>query len=139
MISLVIDAVIVALLGAALGYGWIISRRVTRLMSLLTELEPMVRAFSEAVDKSEESVKDLKAAAEVANQRIEPRLTAAHPDSDATFATRRRAAAAAAAAAPTPAAPEPAAPAAPVGLMQLGASKADLVRSFFETSRSRAV
>ncbi|MEI4472006.1 flagellar motor switch protein [Frigidibacter sp. MR17.24] len=149
MISLAIDAVIVVLLGAALVYGWMISRRVSRLMAVLHELEPMVRAFSAAVDKSEESVKELKTAAETtAAQRVEPRMTAAAPvapaqvampaaarvmaEGDATFASRRGRGTGAGAAAPIAAA-------ATAGLMQLGADKADLVRSFFETSRSRAV
>jgi hypothetical protein len=60
MAGTVTDIFIMALLVGGIGYGFLISRRVQRLMAMLQELEPAVREFSMAVDKSEESVSQMR-------------------------------------------------------------------------------
>ncbi len=60
MAGIIIDVFIIALLVGGISYGFLISRRVQRLMAMLQELEPAVREFSMAVDKSEESVNQMR-------------------------------------------------------------------------------
>lgn len=138
MLSLLIDGFIITLLAAAIVYGMIISRRVDRLMNLLRDLEPIVQEFSAAVDKSEKSVEDMRVATErkVQIDRREPAVTrraeapaaepAPAPQGSGIFASRRGRGS------------EDKAGAQPIGLIRLGA-KADLVRGFFESTRSRPV
>lgn len=118
MAATITDILIIALLAGSIGYGVMISRRVQKLMSSLEELEPLVREFSEAVDKSETSVAALR-------QNLETTL---HP---------------------APAEPEAAEDTAPAFSsrrhsqrrlpgVQVVRDKQDLVRRFFETSRSES-
>lgn len=60
MAATITDTLIILLLVGSVGYGVMLSRRVQRLMSSLEALEPLVREFSEAVDKSESSVNALR-------------------------------------------------------------------------------
>jgi cell division ATPase FtsA len=111
MIGTLLDLAIIALLVGAVGFGLVIDRRVKRLTAALRELEPAVQHFSSAVDRSVASVTTLK---------TETRATQAQPP-------LRRAAAPARSTA---------------GLDMTGGTariegKADLVRSFFDTMRSR--
>ncbi|UMA66857.1 hypothetical protein LVO79_20040 (plasmid) [Roseivivax marinus] len=113
MIGTLLDLAIIALLVGAVGFGLVIDRRVKRLTAALRELEPAVQHFSSAVDRSVASVTTLK---------TETRATQAQPP------LRR-------AAAPAPARST-------AGLDMTGGTariegKADLVRSFFDTMRSR--
>ena len=62
--SYLIDLLILGLLAGTLGYAFIVDRRVRRLMSVLREMGPMVGKFSEAVDKTEDSVSLLKQVSE---------------------------------------------------------------------------
>ncbi|MHA6345262.1 hypothetical protein [Roseivivax sp. CAU 1761] len=62
MTGLIIDIVIVALLGGAIGFGLVLDRRVKRLMQALAELQPAVDQFARAVDRSEDSVHALRGA-----------------------------------------------------------------------------
>lgn len=60
MIELATNVAIIVLLLGAILYGIVVSRRIRRLSTVLVELEPLVRAYSEAVDKSEASVRALR-------------------------------------------------------------------------------
>ncbi|MCP1167665.1 hypothetical protein NHG85_03815, partial [Limimaricola sp. ASW11-118] len=60
--TLLIDAMILAMLAGVLAYAWMVDRRVRGLMETLRELQPMITAYAAAVDKSEESVRDLASA-----------------------------------------------------------------------------
>ncbi|WP_282025168.1 flagellar motor switch protein [Limimaricola cinnabarinus] len=60
--TLLIDAMILAMLAGVLAYAWMVDRRVRFLMETLRELQPMISAYAAAVDKSEESVRDLASA-----------------------------------------------------------------------------
>lgn len=130
MISTVTNLLILVLLAGVMVYAMVLSRRVSRLMAALAELGPMVRAFSEAVDKSEQSVAELKGAAE---------------DAVRHEATQAAARAAARAADEAEALQEAAAPVSfasvrrrPVAGMTRIGGKSDLVKSFFERGRGRA-
>ena len=59
--SILIDALILALLIATIGYAFLVERRVRTLMQALGDLHPAVMAFSDAVDRSEGSVEELRA------------------------------------------------------------------------------
>ncbi len=60
MAAMITDIFIIVLLVGGIGYGVLVSRRVQRLMATLQELEPAVREFSVAVDKSEASVSQMR-------------------------------------------------------------------------------
>ena len=62
MMPALIDILIIVLLVGTLVYAFILDRRVRALMATLKEMEPMVGAFSNAVDQSAKSVEDLRAA-----------------------------------------------------------------------------
>ncbi|MFT6533375.1 MAG: hypothetical protein ACJASC_002939 [Limimaricola cinnabarinus] len=64
---MLIDAMILAMLAGVLGYAWMVDRRVRLLMETLRELQPMITAYAAAVDKSEESVRDLGSVARSLN------------------------------------------------------------------------
>ncbi|TGD61852.1 flagellar motor switch protein [Tabrizicola sp. WMC-M-20] len=118
MASLVIDGVVIVLLLGAIAYGTILSRRVERLMEALREMEPRVQEFSEAVDRSERSVGALHQAAQAV-----PALAEA-PDGGAKTATR-------------PNVRDGRTRVVVPGSKMLS-GKTDLVKGFFETTRSRA-
>jgi len=115
MAATITDILIILLLIGSVGYGVMISRRVQRLMASLEELEPLVREFSEAVDKSESSVTALRdnLAEGLATQED------AGDDSAPAFSSRRQ--------------PQRRLPG-----VQVVRNKQDLVRRFFETSRSES-
>ncbi|MHA6327024.1 flagellar motor switch protein [Roseivivax sp. CAU 1753] len=125
MVGEFIDIVIVALLVVAIGFGMVLDRRVRRLTNALRELKPTVEDFSIAVDRSEDSVSALRsdfepdaipAAAPKAEQEMD------RPSSLLSFRSRR--------------VETPVPPAKPSGVKNVD-GKADLVRDFFETARSR--
>lgn len=60
MMPALIDILIIVLLLGTLVYAFILDRRVRALMATLKEMEPMVGAFSSAVDQSARSVEDLR-------------------------------------------------------------------------------
>ena len=62
MITLAINALILVLLVGTIGYIYLVDMRVRKLLSALNSLEPMVGQFSEAVNRSETSLKDFKSA-----------------------------------------------------------------------------
>lgn len=121
MISLATNLLILVLLAGVMGYAMLLSRRVGRLMAALEQLGPMVSAFSAAVDKSEQSVAELKGAADEALRgaaQTAAAETAALQEAVAPVSfqsVRRR----------------------PVAGMTRLSGKSDLVKSFFERSRTR--
>ncbi|UOA32675.1 hypothetical protein DSM110093_02477 [Sulfitobacter sp. DSM 110093] len=60
MMPALIDIIIIVLLIGTLVYAFILDRRVRALIATLKEMEPMVGAFSSAVDQSTKSVEDLR-------------------------------------------------------------------------------
>ncbi|GHD99282.1 hypothetical protein GCM10008024_06040 [Allgaiera indica] len=120
MISLATNLLILVLLAGVMGYAMLLSRRVARLMDALQELGPMVAAFSAAVDKSEQSVAELKGATDEALRgAAEATVAEAAALRDAvapvSFSSVRRR---------------------PVAGMTRLTGKSDLVKSFFERSRT---
>ncbi len=135
--ALVIDMIILLLLAGTLIYAFLVDRRVRALMAALRGLEPMVGEFSAAVDRTEHSVRSLRADATLrgtSNRSDEPQLTRnaapapgrAMPQGDAvprpTFQSVRAA--------------EPSEKPLPPGIARVN-GKSELVRGFFETVRSR--
>lgn len=114
MAATLTDIVIIALLFGAIGYGWYVSRKVQVLMAALKDMEPLVKEFSMAVDKTEDSVNQLKLNLEEPQQ---PMLE--EEDDEPMFATRRQ-------------------PAHKIPGARVVRDKQDLVRRFFETSRSES-
>jgi len=85
MISWAIDALILLLLFAALGWGLVLGRRIARLQAVLLELAPVLQAFSDAVDQSEQSLDALRSEAdrlEKAAERLPAEGQPARPVSD---------------------------------------------------------
>lgn len=125
--SLLIDLLIIALLAGVLAYAYLVDRRVRRLVTVLRELEPVVGKFSDAVDKSEDSVAAMKTVTQALETGIrrpgtpetsdKPEAKPAEPGV-VTFRSQRPSETAA------------------KGIAQVS-GKADLVRSFFDTARSR--
>ncbi|ETX16302.1 flagellar motor switch protein [Roseivivax halodurans JCM 10272] len=109
----ILDLTILALLIGALGFGLVIDRRVRRLMAALGDLEPAVSQFSSAVDRSADAVTSFRSAAE-GTERSRPAARRVEP----AFQKTRRTAPA------------------KDGTARIE-GKSDLVRSFFETVRSR--
>ncbi len=135
--ALLIDLVIMLLLIGTLVYASLVDRRVRALMSAMQSLAPLVDQFSAAVDRTEDSVKSLRT--ETTNRAAskrdeEPPLTrtAAMPPAQqaeeaAMFRSSRMAEQ-----------PDAAAQLAqlPAGVARVS-GKSDLVRSFFDSVRSR--
>jgi len=117
MAATITDILIILLLAGSVGYGVMISRRVQKLMASLEELEPLVREFSEAVDKSETSVNALRD--NLAEGLAAQEDAAPGEDSAPAFSSRRQA--------------QRRLPG-----VQVVRDKKDLVRRFFETSRSES-
>lgn len=113
MAATLTDIFIIALLLGAIGYGWYVSRKVQVLMAALKDMEPLVKEFSSAVDKTEDSVNQLKLNLEEPQQQ--PMVE--EEDDEPMFATRRQ-------------------PAHKIPGARVVRNKQDLVRRFFETSRA---
>lgn len=127
MLPGLIDIVIVVLLVGTLGYGVVLDRRVRKLMETLREMEPMVGAFSSAVDQSAKSVEDLRRISED-TRRPDPSLS------------RKAPAGKAAQPAPVASPAERLAAArekAPVRGQASVPGKSDLVRTFFDITKER--
>lgn len=56
-----VDLAILALLCGGVWHGYMVSRRLERLRGALVAFGPALQAFSDAVDRSEKSVRDLRA------------------------------------------------------------------------------
>ncbi|MCA0922638.1 flagellar motor switch protein [Pseudooceanicola nanhaiensis] len=116
--SFLIDMIILALLAGTLIYAFLVDRRVRMLMAALRDMQPLVANFSEAVDRSEKSVTQMKT---MATDISEPRRTHAAPEArsePATLSFRS--------------VRDP--QRAPTGVARLR-GKSDLVRGFFETAQ----
>lgn len=126
MAATITDILIIALLAGSIGYGVLISRKVQVLMATLQELEPLVREFSTAVDKSEVSVSQMRktleetgpAPAEQGDEDLDDEANATSENGPA-FASRRVS--------------QRRLPG-----VQVVRNKQDLVRRFFETSRTES-
>lgn len=123
--AFLIDIVILALLAGTLAYAFLVDRRVRNLVRILRDLEPVVGEFSAAVDKSEDSVSALRSISRSLEEgggparRMPPGPRARPTDEDGpAFRTTRQA------------------PERPAGVASV-TGKADLVRGFFDTVRSR--
>ncbi|MDC0739415.1 flagellar motor switch protein [Cognatishimia sp. SS12] len=115
MVATLTDILIITLLAGSIGYGWYVSRKVQILMAALKDMEPLVQQFSMAVDKSEESVNQLKLNL---NEPPQPAPAVEEDEEDEpVFSTRRY-------------------PAQKIPGVQVVRNKQDLVRRFFETSRT---
>ncbi|MGX9846906.1 flagellar motor switch protein [Limimaricola litoreus] len=119
--TLLIDAMILAMLAGVLAYAWMVDRRVRGLMETLRELQPMITAYAAAVDKSEESVRDLASATRSLTEapaapRAQPAKTGPRPGDKAARAARARAQAA--------------------GVTRV-TGKTELVQGFFDSVRER--
>jgi hypothetical protein len=86
----IIDSVIILLLIGSITYGYLVSRKVRMLVAALKELEPLVEEFSSAVDRSHDSVSQMRENIEVAEQVRQPDPVSELPMHETTtFATRR--------------------------------------------------
>ena len=56
-----VDLAILILLCGGIGHNFLVSRRLERLRNALVAFGPALGAFSDAVDRSEKSVRDLRA------------------------------------------------------------------------------
>ena len=111
MAATLTDIVIIALLTGAIAYGYYVSRKVQVLMGALKDLEPLINEYSQAVDKSEASVAAMR-------ENLETRPVFVEDEEDEPmFATRRQARAT-------------------IPGVQVVRDKQDLVRRFFEASRT---
>ncbi|MDP5336695.1 MAG: flagellar motor switch protein [Paracoccaceae bacterium] len=142
--ALLIDIIIMLLLIGTLAYAFLVDRRVRTLVLAMRDLQPVVDRFSVAVDRTENSVKSLRGEAPAARpapkRDEEPPLTRT---AAATYVPKASAPSVAGEACldlgPFFLSQRPA-PTRPVQLppgMARVTDKADLVRSFFETIRSR--
>lgn len=142
--ALLIDGLILTLLAGTLGYAFLVDRRVRALMAALEDLRPMVGQFSAAVDKSETSARAMVDAARRNIDRSQPVLRSPAPQS-AESGPRAPASPAPVTAAPPAATSAEGAPLfsssrgrdVPGGVTRVR-GKSDMVRSFFEASRSRS-
>lgn len=122
MVAAITDIIIVALLAGSVAYGFIVHRRVQRLMMALQDIEPLVREFSVAVDRSADSVRQMTENLDDVSEAMdygEPAY-AAEDEEEPVFATRRYSQ-----------------PRRRPGV-QVVRDKQDLVRRFFETSQTES-
>ncbi len=136
--AILIDMTIMALLAGVLGYAVLVDRRVKILMERLRELQPLVSELSAAVDKSENSIRDLNSAATaMARSPAVARPVAQSTPAAATAAPAAdKTAAAAAERAPATPATDKGRAASASGLTRI-TGKTDLVRGFFDKVRNQ--
>jgi hypothetical protein len=119
----IIDSVIILLLIGSITYGYLVSRKVRMLVAALKELEPLVEEFSSAVDRSHDSVSQMRESIEVAEQVRQPDPVSEFPTLEpTTFASRRVA----------PASTE-------VPGLRVMRDKKEMVRAFFDNSSTAKV
>lgn len=128
MIETITDTVILVLLMGSILYGWLISRRVQRLMDVLREMEPLVESYSAAVDQSASAVTEMKSQVAKAEEQEQAALAAQTQAEEpapseaenAGFVSQRAAAR----------------PRNVPGLQRVG-GKQELVRMFFQSTEAR--
>lgn len=119
-----INALILVLLVGTISYIYLVDLRVRKLLSALNSLEPMVGQFSEAVNRSETSLKDFKSATSPTKsaphkvKRPKEPAKGESAESNLSFESNRKSLQT------------------HVGRITLP-GKTELVRSFFETARSQ--
>lgn len=123
MMTAIVDTVTILLLIGSITYGYLVSRKVRHLMLTLKELEPLVEAFSTAVDKSEYSVELMRENIEQAHRPPEYVPKPEPQDTRAAFSSRREA---------------HAQPREVAGLHKVR-DKKEMVRAFFESSGAARV
>ena len=89
MAATITNIFIIILLIGGIGYGWVISQRIQRLMAVLQELEPAVRDYSDAVEKSEASVTMMRENLDAAEDAAAPQQHDAPQEAAPSFASRR--------------------------------------------------
>ncbi|MFG6084197.1 hypothetical protein ACEUZ9_000446 [Paracoccus litorisediminis] len=67
-----IDAIIIVMLIASITYSVILHMKLNKFYVVLREFAPAIQQFSDAVDRSENSVKELKATSSGLNQAKAP-------------------------------------------------------------------
>ena len=72
MLPGVIDIIIMVLLVGTLIYAFVLDRRMHKLMATLRDMEPMVGAFSNAVDQTTRSVEEMRDLSIAAQQAVTP-------------------------------------------------------------------
>lgn len=119
----IIDSVIIVLLAGSITYGYLVSRKVRLLMMTLKELEPLVEEFSFAVDKSQNSVSQMRENIEeaVKTPQSEPEARTAQPEQAALVSRRADSSSI------------------EIPGVRVVRDKKDLVRAFFESSGTAAV
>lgn len=123
MMTAIVDTVTILLLIGSITYGYLVSRKVRHLMLTLKELEPLVEAFSTAVDKSEYSVELMRENIEQANRQPEYILEPEPQETRAAFSSRR----------------DPYTQPREVAGLHKVRDKKEMVRAFFETSGTARV
>lgn len=89
MMAATIDGIIILLLIGSISYGYLVSRKVRLLVTTLEELEPLVEAFSSAVDKSEYSVAQMRENIQDASRAKETAPQPENAQETAEFSSRR--------------------------------------------------
>ncbi len=131
MTSALIDIIIIVLLIGTLVYAFVLDRRVRKLMASLKDMEPMVGAFSNAVDQSTKSVEELRDLSvqvrrpepPVQKQPAQPTARAPEPAIDGESPAQKRAARLK--------------NRAPVRGQTAVQGKSELVRTFFDITKER--
>lgn len=123
MMAAIIDTVTILLLIGSITYGYLVSRKVRHLMQTLHELEPLVEAFSLAVDKSEYSVVKMRESIEDVQRHPQRDPEPLPQPEEGTFSSRR----------------EPPVAAREVAGMRVMRDKKEMVRAFFESSSTARV
>lgn len=121
------DIVLIGLLFASIGYGFLISRKVRQLIQFLKELEPLINEYSEAVERSEASLSQLKTKLQSEELAETPKAEETTFPTSAIFASERKPVFA------TNRAPREAAPG-----VQVVRHKKDLVQHFFHSAQAVA-
>lgn len=115
MLSTLINLLFLVVLLGVMAYGVLLSRRVGRLMQALEAMAPLVKEFSQAVDKSEASVSALRTAALEAGEGVAREADALREAvGSAPFTSIRRQ---------------------PIAGMTRLSGKSELVKSFFDRNR----
>jgi hypothetical protein len=120
MAAMITDVFIITLLVGGIGYGVLVSRRVQHLMAALQELGPAVQEFSTAVDKSEASVSQMRRGLDegaLTPTKHEDAIAEAAGEPETSFSTRRHSAHR-------------------IPGVRIVRDKQELVRRFFDASRS---
>lgn len=73
-VSLLLDVIVVMLLGATIVYSYTLNRRLSTLRAGREELEKLVRDFTDATIRADESIQSLKITAEESSNILQQRI-----------------------------------------------------------------